>query len=114
MWHEATIFIFLHTFLLLAFKHGVQGHALRWADDYCLEQRTHIPKKSVQNILEKGPSPIAPTPRSPLEAVYTTTNGPLRHGGLDGTMEENMQRAATQGLVGKVWCGVALFRHSLV
>lgn len=57
MWHEATVFIFLRKFLLLAFKHGVQGQA----DDFRVGKRTHTQEISPR-ILKIGSLPTAPPP----------------------------------------------------
>lgn len=110
VWHEATVFIFLRKFLLLAFKHGVQGQA----DDCRVGKRTHTQEIS-PHILKIGPLPVAPPPPSRLEAACAATNWPPRYGRLNRVSEEETKDCHSGGdLVGKVWCGVALFRHSLV
>lgn len=100
MWHEATVFIFLRKFLLLAFKHGVQGQA----DDFRVGKRTHTQEISPR-ILKIGSLPIAPPPQCPQRPRVPLPTGPAwRAQSSDGGGEP----------VGKVWCVVALFRHSLV
>lgn len=101
VWHVTSFLIFLREYLLLAFKHGVQGRA----DDCCVEKGAHTQEISLR-ILNLGPSRNAPPLESPLGSALATANRPLRHGGLNRMMEEETKSSRSgAGRKSVVWCG---------